>query len=387
MAGGATANLTDLRARADAVRQRVPISSIIGADVRLRKAGRELTGICPFHAEKRDGAFMVNDAKGIFHCFACGADGDVIDYITRRKGTAFIDILRALEADAGIDFRDARQRAEFDRSREKRERAALADELRRRANAKNFWLHAAPGKGSPAQFYLEGRGIDFARLGRFPGAIRFRHDAFCGEVRRPVPAMVTAIYALDGTFLATHRTWLEMRRGKWIKAALDKPKMVLGSFYGGAMPLWKGDSRASLREMPAGQDIAMGEGIEDVLSVVQDVPELRGLAAVSIDNIGNVALPVQAGDVTILCQRDRELRELLAARCRAAGDETAAVHHDRCARDIEAAAERAIGKQQTQASMQGSGRALRLAWPDPGFKDFNDQLRGQRMEGWHADAI
>lgn len=367
--------------RADAVRQRVPISSIIGADIKLRKAGRELTGLCPFHAEKRDGAFMVNDAKGIYHCFACSAHGDVITYLEKRKGLDFMAALRLLESDAGIDFRDARQRAEFDRAREKRDREALADAARRRANAKNFWLTAAPGEGSPAQLYLEGRGIDFAKLGRFPGAIRFRHDASCAEVNRKLPCMATAIALPGEGLVACHRTYLAYERGRWVKAKLEKPKMVLGDFYGGAMPLWKGDSRATLDDMPAGQGVALSEGIEDALSVAQSAPELRYLAAVSLDNIGNVRLPCQAGDVTILCQRDRDVREAAAARARVAGDADGAAHHERCARDIEAAAERAIGKQQQQARDQGSGRTVRLAWPAPGFKDFNDQLRGQRMEG------
>ena len=95
---------------------------MIGADVKLRRQGRELTGLCPFHAEKNDGAFMVNDAKALYKCFSCGAAGDVIDYVMERKGLDFMGALRMLEADAGIDFRDAKQRAEFDRTREKRAR-------------------------------------------------------------------------------------------------------------------------------------------------------------------------------------------------------------------------------------------------------------------------
>jgi hypothetical protein len=382
VATGATESIgAQLQRRADAVRQRVEISSVIGRDMRLRKIGRELTALCPFHAEKRDGTFMVNDDKGLYHCFGCGAHGDVIDYVIARKGGAFIDVLKELEAGAGIDFRDARQRAEFDAERDKRERQSRADERRRRANAKNFWVKATPGKGTPAQFYLEARGIDFARLGKFPGAIRFRMDAYCAEVKKPLPAMATAIYALDGTFLATHRTYLEYRRGVWGKAPLAKPKMVLGSFYGGSMPLWKGDSAASLAQMPPGQGMALGEGIEDTLTVAMDVPDLRAYAAVSLDNIGNVALPEQAGDLTILGQRDGDVREALAAKALAAGDAEGARHHEQCAIDIKRALERAIGKQQDQARRQGSGRAALIAWPDPGFKDFNDQLRGIRMEG------
>lgn len=379
MAGGQSSQ--DVAARADAVRQRVTLSSVIGADVKLRRQGRELTGLCPFHAEKNDGAFMVNDAKALYKCFSCGAAGDVIDYVRERKGLDFMGALRMLEADAGIDFRDARQRAEFDRAREKRAREQLDDERRRRANAFNFWLNAAAGKGTPAERYLRGRGIDFDRLGHWPGAIRYRHDAWCAEVQQKLPCMATAIYSLDGQFLACHRTYLAYGPGGWSKAALNTPKKVLGDFYGGAIPLWKGDSRAALRVMPAGQLVAMSEGIEDGLSAAIGEPKLRVLAAVSLDNIGNVLLPPQAGDLILLCQRDGDVRMARAAEARARGDEAEAAQHERAARQIEAALERAIAKQRAQAAEQGAARDVRLAWPAWGFKDFNDQLRGVRMAG------
>lgn len=369
--------------RAAQVRQRVTLSGVIGRDVKLRKAGRgELTGLCPFHAQKNDGSFMVNDAKALFHCFSCGANGDVLDYVMRRKGMTFVEALRELASGAGIDFRDARQKAEFDRAAAKRERAQLDDDRRRRANAHSFWLNGAPGKDTPAHWYLRERVPGLDGLGHFPGSVRFVHDAYNSELKRKMPAMATAIFDPNGTFLATHRTFLErLSHGRWVKAAVEKPKMVLGSYFGGSMTLWKGRRRGSLAEMPAGAPIALSEGIEDGLSVAVSAPELRVHAAISLDNIGNVILPAQVGDLTILCQRDGDQRMALAATAWAEGREDEARHHERCALDIEAAAQRAIAKQQAQAREHGANRSVLLAWPQPGFKDFNDQLVGKRMVG------
>ena len=60
--------LTDIRAR-------VNIVEVIGAHVALRKAGRNYQGLCPFHGEKTP-SFSVNEERGFFHCFGCGAGGN-----------------------------------------------------------------------------------------------------------------------------------------------------------------------------------------------------------------------------------------------------------------------------------------------------------------------
>lgn len=377
---GDAIDMQRLADRAAAVRGRITLSSVIGADVKLRRAGAEQTGICPFHSDRRDGAFMVNDTKQIYKCFACGASGDVIGYVMARKGKTFMQALKDLESDAGIDFRDARQKAEFDRAAEKRKREAKADAARRRHNAKNFWLTSAPGADTPAQRYFEGRGIDFAQLGRFPGAIRFRPDAFNTELGKKIPAIVTAIVR-GPNIIAVHRTFLEFRQGGWQKARVDKPKMVLGDFYGGSIALWKGAHDRSLMNVVDGTPIVMGEGIEDGLSAAMGDPSMHVRAAISLDNIGNVELPPQAGDLILLGQRDKEARERAAMLARARGAIDEANHHERCAHDIESALERAIGKQQTRGREDGSNRRVCCAWPGEGFKDFNDELRGIRMEG------
>ena len=368
--------------RAARVRAAVTLSSVIGREVTLRKAGREWTGLCPFHHQRHDGSFMVNDDKGIYHCFACGADGDAVGYVMARKGWRFGEAVRALESEAGIDFTDTVQSAAFDRARERRAKEAEDEAAKRRRDARNLWLTSDDGAGSPAQQYLEGRGIDFARLGRWPRAIRYRADCINGmEGGRRMPAMMTAVHALDGTFLAVHRTFLECRAGRWTKAGIEKPKMVLGDFRGGAMPIWKGARREPLARVPGGLAVALSEGIEDALSVAMSEPGLRVLAAISLDNIGNVALPPQAGDLILCMQRDHDERTARAARARSAGREQEAAHHERCAADITATMERAIARQQKAAREQGSARAVRCAWPARDFKDFNDQLTGKRMGG------
>lgn len=343
--------MEDLHRRAEAVMSRVALTAIIGADVALKKAGQEQVGLCPFHHDANIGSFSVNDGKGIFKCFSCGVGGDHFKYLELRKGMTFMQALRMLEADTGIDFTDAKAKGEFDRLIQRREREQARDVEKRRLNARNHWLHAVRMMGTPAQWYLEGRGIDFAVLGRFPGAIRYRHDCWCTELERKIPAMVMAMTDLSGRHVATHRTYLEYVRGRWVKAALDQPKMTLGDYRGAHISFSKGDSgRVPLREVADGTTVAIGESGEDCLTVAMADPALRVLGSASLDNLGGVELPDQVGDVVLIAQ------------------------HDAPGSAADLSFERQI------ARLQEAGKTVACMWPEPGFKDFNDQLRGVRME-------
>jgi DNA primase len=85
----------------DEVRGRLVLSALIGRTVKIAKAGREHKGCCPFHGEKTP-SFTVNDEKGFFHCFSCGAHGDGFDWLTRTQGLGFIEAVRLLADDAGL---------------------------------------------------------------------------------------------------------------------------------------------------------------------------------------------------------------------------------------------------------------------------------------------
>jgi DNA primase len=88
-----------------AVREKSPIADVIGEHVQLRNAGGgNLKGLCPFHDEKSP-SLSVSPSKGLFHCFGCGAGGDVIRFVERIENLGFTEAAERLAARAGIQLR------------------------------------------------------------------------------------------------------------------------------------------------------------------------------------------------------------------------------------------------------------------------------------------
>lgn len=85
----------------DELRARVPLSDIVGKRVKLTRAGREFKGCCPFHKEKSP-SFTVNDIKGFYHCFGCGAHGDSIGFLMSHENMTFMDAVEQLASLAGM---------------------------------------------------------------------------------------------------------------------------------------------------------------------------------------------------------------------------------------------------------------------------------------------
>jgi len=83
------------------LRARLPLSEVIGRRLRLVRAGREFAAPCPFHNEKTP-SFTVNDQKGFFHCFGCGAHGDVVGFVMRYDHLTFPEAVESLAAAAGL---------------------------------------------------------------------------------------------------------------------------------------------------------------------------------------------------------------------------------------------------------------------------------------------
>ena len=69
--------------------------------VKLRKNGRDYTGLCPFHKEKSP-SFHVNQEKQLFHCFGCGAGGNLVQFVMRSEGLDFVEALKLMADRAGI---------------------------------------------------------------------------------------------------------------------------------------------------------------------------------------------------------------------------------------------------------------------------------------------
>lgn len=83
----------DLQKFLDELRSRISIADVVGNKVKLTKRGREYTGLCPFHNEKTP-SFTVNESKGFYHCFGCGAHGDIIKFEMDANGLPFIEAVK-----------------------------------------------------------------------------------------------------------------------------------------------------------------------------------------------------------------------------------------------------------------------------------------------------
>ncbi|HEY1851714.1 MAG TPA: DNA primase, partial [Candidatus Binataceae bacterium] len=136
------------------VRTRADIVEIIGAQVRLRRAGRNFVGLCPFHNEKTP-SFSVNAERGFFHCFGCGAGGTVFDFVMRVEGLTFLETLQSLARRYGITLPEPTGGSQGAPAGE-RDSLALANQT-----AAEFFEHVLwkTEEGAGAREYLRTRGI------------------------------------------------------------------------------------------------------------------------------------------------------------------------------------------------------------------------------------
>ncbi len=136
----------------DELRARTTLSAVIAPSVKLLRAGREWKACCPFHNEKTP-SFTVNDDKGFYHCFGCGAHGDAIRFLTDHRGMPFMDAVKELAGKAGMEVP-----APDPKAKERAERASSLTDVM--AEAAKYYSEQLQGiKGSDARDYLKRRGI------------------------------------------------------------------------------------------------------------------------------------------------------------------------------------------------------------------------------------
>ena len=93
--------MADLQKFCDELREKVSIVDVVGAKVKLVRKGREYQACCPFHNEKTP-SFTVNENKGFYHCFGCGAHGDIIKFEMEANNLSFMEAIEKLAAKAGL---------------------------------------------------------------------------------------------------------------------------------------------------------------------------------------------------------------------------------------------------------------------------------------------
>lgn len=85
----------------DEIRSRLSVSQVVSRTVKLRRNGREFTGLSPFKQEKTP-SFTVNDQKGFYHCFATGEHGDIFTFLIKTQGLSFPEAVEQLANEAGV---------------------------------------------------------------------------------------------------------------------------------------------------------------------------------------------------------------------------------------------------------------------------------------------
>lgn len=175
----------------DRVRDASDIVHVVGEVVALKARGREFVGLCPFH-DDHNPSMCVVPAKGIFHCFVCGAGGDVFSFVRRFHAMEFREALEHLAQKAGIEIP------------EHRAAEAPSDEITRadlvRANTLGAEFFSAilrhADHGRRARELLERRGVSPEMIEQFRlGASPDRWDGLALTARSrstPEPVLVKA---------------------------------------------------------------------------------------------------------------------------------------------------------------------------------------------------
>jgi DNA primase len=153
------------------------IVEVIGRTVSLKRRGKDFVGLCPFHQEKTP-SFYVSPAKQIFHCYGCKAGSSVIDFVMKRDRIEFIDALKWLGEQAGLEM------PKFGLSKQKPGERQLLVEINSAACAFFEKLLSDPARGKAARDYLAGRGIDEGSVRRFQ--IGLAADAWDALLSGPV---------------------------------------------------------------------------------------------------------------------------------------------------------------------------------------------------------
>lgn len=220
----------------DAIRRDNPLPAVAAKVIKLRSAGKEWVACCPFHAD-RSPSFTIFDGGRRFHCFGCGASGDVLDFVQRAYAVPLLEAARLL--DAGT-IAICPQPAPAPVEQADRTGAALA-----------IWNRTIPAAGTLAQTYLAFRGI----VSPIPPDIRFQRLP-CGSLA-PMPCLVAAVRDVAGEVIGIQRIWLA--NDGMGKAGVAKPKLSLGRVKGGAIRLGDLDGTGV---------VTVCEGPEDGLSLL-----------------------------------------------------------------------------------------------------------------------
>jgi DNA primase len=281
-------DLVQLRAQTDLV-------SIIAETVPLKRQGSMFIGLCPLHRE-RTPSFVVTPSRGTWHCFGCGAHGDVFDFIEATMGIEFPEAVRVVAGRSGMvpTGRPLVDPNALRRLVAAREHRRAEDEARQIARAQRLLAETVEDDGIVGA-YLRARGLS----GTVPATLRLHRSLSYwkynpetgGAVYVGVfPAMVAVVRQIDGTVTAAHRVYLAANGQA--KASVSRPKKAIGKVSGGAIHLGAPADR-----------LCLAEGIETAMCVQESV-NVPTWATVSASNMDRVDIPDSVRDVLVWADHD-----------------------------------------------------------------------------------
>jgi DNA primase len=139
----------------DEIRSRMDIVALISDSITLKRAGRNYKGLCPFHPEKTP-SFTVSPEKQIFHCFGCGAGGDIFGFLMRQENLSFPEARDLLAKKAGVEVKSGGRRE-----------PGLREALKAMQKEAVGFYREHLGKSEAARGYLKDRGVSDASVESF----------------------------------------------------------------------------------------------------------------------------------------------------------------------------------------------------------------------------
>lgn len=275
----------------DEIRSRITLSEMIGRRIRVIRAGREFKACCPFHHEKTP-SFTINDDKQFFHCFGCGAHGDVIGFVMRHDNLSFPETIEILAAEAGLqvpqqspqEVKKAQEQKDlyalmeaavrfYEAQLQKPQNRDALDYLRQRGlkeeTIAGFRLGFAPEDGQALRRHLTEQGFKDADM-KIAGVLKDSskggapYDFFRDRVMFPVPDRRGRVVAFGGRVLPAH---LRPPRAD----GFTPPKYINSTetplFHKGGMLYGEPHARRAAAD---GRPLIVVEGYLDVIACAQD---------------------------------------------------------------------------------------------------------------------
>jgi DNA primase len=271
----------------DEIKQKIDMVELVSGYVKLKQAGRNFKGLCPFHQEKSP-SFMVNPELGIFKCFGCGKGGDCFSFVEEIEGLDFAEALAFLAERAGIKLEprgDGRARTDMEQMR-------LAHDLA--AQYYHYLLTEHP-VGQVARDYLQSRGIDQKLINTFN--LGFALNNWDGLKQYLVEKKKLPISILEqgGLLVRSSKgSFYDRFRGRVIFPLRDHKGKTIG-FAGRILPEYETDREAKYINSPETPLYHKGKVLYGLFEAKQTVREKDRLVLVEgeLDMISSFAAGIR----------------------------------------------------------------------------------------------